>query len=129
MLRVRHSPGDPCCISASAAELKAIAGRLRVFAENSDSKLAFDCEQSGDAKPYSSFIKQLVFHKNKGKDRFSLFDMILLYQAEKEGFLRLASFFDFPDNAAFGHHAHHEYYPGNECISADSEPAVIVVEN
>jgi len=98
------------------------------FAGSSATSLVVEGETDFDPEPYDTRLKRMIIAKAEGPVKVSLFNAgQLLAEGSGDNLSKLASFFDFPLNSQRGHHAHYEYYEGNEWIAADSVPLVICV--
>ena len=126
MIRIRYSPGE-YEIAGSPAELRIVADHLkRLAVDGVEETIA--CDDAFDPKPYAFLLPRLRLTRKEEKDRVFVSQDELVLSASGQGLLRLASFFDMPDDIEDGYHTHHEFFAGNAYIATDSLPLVVTVE-
>jgi hypothetical protein len=125
MIRIRHSHPE-YEVAGSPAELRFVAERLKRLATVGEEEIIV-CDSTFDPKPYAAVLPRLRLLKKEGKDTVSASPDELALTGSSEGLARIASFFDMPDDAEDGYHAHHEFFPGNVFVAPDSLPLVITV--
>jgi hypothetical protein len=126
MIRIRHYLGE-YEVAGAPAELRGVADRLKRLATGGAEEV-IACEAAFDPKPYADLLPRLRLSRKDAKDRVSASSDELVLSGSGEGLLRLASFFDMPDDAQDGFHVHHEFFPGTDFVAPDSVPLVITVE-
>src|ERR1051326_7835991 len=126
MIRIRYSKGE-VDVAASPAELRDVARRLGQVAKVGGEDV-IACDTAFDPKPFTALLSRLRLSKTEGKDRVSVSDDQLELSGASEALLRLASFFDMPDDADDGFHVHHEFLFEAGFVAADSQPLIVTVE-
>jgi hypothetical protein len=126
MIRIRYFPGE-CEVSGTPADLRSVAIRLQRIAITGERRVIL-ADTDFDPTPYSDKLSRLVILRNEKKDKISIEDGSLVLTGSARGLLRLASFFDFPDEAQHGAHVHHEACYSPEFTHAASHPLVVSVE-
>jgi hypothetical protein len=103
MIRIRHLLGE-YEVAGAPAELRTVADRLKQLATSSEVEEVLVCDAAFDPKPYANLLPRLRLSRRDAKDRVSASREELVLSGSREGLLRLASFFDMPDDAEDGFH-------------------------
>lgn len=127
MLCIRFTKQGGCEITASPAELRAIAKVISHLASSSHGSDSFAGDVSLSPKPYDRLLSRLTISVTSGPVCVAVDGDTLSIGAGPEFLIPFASFFDFDDKTPSGHHHHHEYFEGNSYISPNSTPLVIGV--
>ena len=128
MLVIRWSPPNELDISASAIELREVALAVQSIAHGHVEGRSFIADQTVDAAPYEACLKGLTIRRGTGPVRVSVESAEVKVLGSPGTLAAFSSFFDFPDDAPFGSHSHHEWFEGNDFVAKDSVPLVVSVE-
>jgi hypothetical protein len=112
-------------LSGSPAELRGLAAALARLAPGEHCRFAADTTPS--PVPYTRLLASFEVTASGGPVHVSIDGDTLRASGSPDGLGGFASFFEFPDDARSGTHHHHEWWEGNEYITADSRPLVVSV--
>lgn len=127
MLCIRFTEKEGCDITARPAELRAVGEVILHLASADHGAHSFSGDTSISPQPYERVLSRLIVSVMGGPVCAAVDGDILRIEAGPEFLVGFASFFNFDDNTPSGHHYHHDYFEGNEYVSAKSVPLVIGV--
>jgi hypothetical protein len=127
MLAIRFADGEECDITATPAELRAIAKVILQLASSGHGSHSFPGDVSASPKPYDRLLNRVTVSATAGPVCATVAGDNLQIEGGPEFLKAFASFFDFDDQTPPGHHHHHEYWEGNTHVSPHSVPLVIGV--
>jgi hypothetical protein len=127
MICIRFCPCEGCDISGTPVELRAIADGITVLSHASSGSVSFIADTSHPPAPYPALLSALEVRVGPGPVCAKVHDGVLSVTAASKFLVPLSSFFQFEKTVSDGYHCHHEYFPGNAYISADSVPLIITV--
>lgn len=127
-MQIRYSKPNRIEVSGTVQELALINRDILNLIGSNSSSFVVEVETDFDPSPYDSTLSRMIVSQTEGPVRVSVVaDTQLQVEGSAQNLETFASFFDFPEDSESGRHSHFEYYEGNECVAADSEPIVISV--
>ena len=125
MIRIWHITGrkSETLVSGTREDLHEVK---RLLERGGEATVA--ARTDGDPAPYTCWLGYLRIEPSDAPDTISVLGDALVLSAAPDGFVRLASFFDIPEEYTKGYHIHHEYIAGDPYVSESSLPVVIAPE-
>ncbi|HSY42557.1 MAG TPA: hypothetical protein VK811_01515 [Candidatus Acidoferrum sp.] len=125
MLSIRFADREGCDITATPAELHAIATAILQLASSGHGSHSFSGDVSASPKPYDRLLHRVTVSATAGPVCATVNGDVLAIEGGPEFLKAFASFFDFDDQTPSSYHHHHEYWEGNSHVSPHSVPLVI----
>lgn len=121
MIQIRAADGE-ADLEGTPEDLQHIRAAILRLVSSSGSSVSFQACAMSDPTPYRRMLPGLHIVRTTGPMRVAIsHDRMLVLSGSDESLDRFASWFDF----AAVTHKHHEYFPGNAYIAADSVRLVI----
>ncbi len=110
-------------LSGTPAELRAVSRALAALGPGE--RCRFEADALADPAPYTRVLVAFEAEASGGPVRVSVAEQVLWATGSPDMLATFSSFFEFSDADRPGTHAHHEWWDGNDYITADSRPLVI----